>query len=282
VRTTDPEALSAKLQRNKAQTRLVIFLAVLSAALGIVAAVRIVNRELDSARVKADFAANVSHELRSPITQIRLKGEALQLDLVFGEDDRQAHYDAIVHEAERLSRLVDNVLDFASIERGQKKYSRRPGDLYEVLQRAADGVRVAAEAAGMELDVRVPDDLPVLWIDRDAVGQVATNLLSNAVKYGREGKWVQISARTLLNTVEFRVTDRGIGISPEDQERIFDHFYRVQSAHVRRRRGTGIGLTIVQYIVQAHEGSISVKSELGQGTTFIVTLPLTPPAEAGV
>jgi signal transduction histidine kinase len=282
VRPTDPVALASTLQRNRTQTRLVILLAVTTAALGMFAALRMVNRELDNARVKADFAANVSHELRSPITQIRLKGEALQLDLVFGDDDRRAHYDAIVREAERLSRLVDNVLDFASIERGQKKYTLRPGDVGEVLARAADSVKAAADASGMEMIVDVPDDLPIVWLDREALGQVVTNLLSNAVKYGADGKWIRLSAEALPDAVEFRVEDRGIGISTEDQERIFEHFYRVQSADVRKRRGTGIGLTIVQYIVQAHDGTIRVESKLGEGTTFVVSLPLTPPADAGV
>jgi signal transduction histidine kinase len=281
VSPTDPVALAARLHGNRSQTRLVIVLAVLSAALGMVAALRMVNRELDNARIKADFAANVSHELRSPITQIRLKGEALQLDLVFDDADRQAHYDAIVREAERLSRLVDNVLDFASIERGQKRYTLRPGDIGDVLRRAAESVRAASDASSIEFVVNVPEDLPIVWLDRDALGQVVTNLLSNAVKYGAEGKWVRLSADALAHAVEFRVEDHGIGISPEDQDRIFEHFYRVQSADVRRRRGTGIGLTIVQYIVEAHNGTIRVESALGEGTTFVVSIPLTPPTDAG-
>ncbi|MCA9712546.1 MAG: HAMP domain-containing histidine kinase, partial [Myxococcales bacterium] len=279
VRPTDPPALAAQRARTATQRRLVILLAVLAAGLGIVAAVRTVNHELEGARQKADFAANVSHELRSPLTQIRLKAEALQLDLVFDDADRIAHYDAIVRESERLSRLIDNVLDFSSIERGVKRYTLRPDDLGEVVLKAVENTREAARASGLDFVVEMPDDLPVVWMDREAMGQVVTNLLSNAVKYGGDGDRVEVGVQALDDGVEVTVRDHGIGIAPEDQDRIFEHFYRVASADVRKRRGTGIGLTIVRYIVEAHGGSISVRSTLGEGSTFRLVLPLEPPPD---
>lgn len=281
VRPTDPEQLAERRRRTRTQRSLVIVLSVLAASLGMFAAARSVNRELDSARQRADFAANVSHELRSPLTQIRLKAESLQLDLVFDDDDRRAHYDAIVREAERLSRLVDNVLDFSSIERGVKKYSLRPDDLGEILMKGVAATEAAARTAGMRLILDVPDDLPVVWVDREAMGQVMTNLLSNAVKYGAGGDRVEVIAREGLDGVEVSVRDHGIGIAPEDQAKVFEHFFRVSSADVRRQRGTGIGLTIVRYIVEAHGGTITVESELGKGSTFTVTLPMEPPPGAG-
>jgi signal transduction histidine kinase len=280
VRPADPAGLADQQARTRAQRRLVIVLAVAAALLGMVAAARSVNRELDTARQKADFAANVSHELRSPITQIRLKGESLQLDLVFDEDDRKAHYDAIVRETERLSRLVDNVLDFSSIERGVKRYTLRPDDLGDVVRRAVEATRSAADAARITFTVDVPE-LPVVWIDREAMGQVMTNLLSNAVKYGTEGTTVDVVAKEVRRGVQVSVTDHGIGIAPEDQDRVFEHFYRVASPEVRKRRGTGIGLTIVRYIVEAHGGTITLASELGRGSTFTVALPLEPPDTEG-
>ena len=281
VRPTNIEDLSLA-RRYKTQQRVFIaLLAVGTAGLGILLAAMIVYRELESARVKADFAANVSHELRSPITQIRLKGEALQLDLVFDDDDRQRHYDAIVYEAERLSRLVDNVLDFASIDRGVKKYSLRPDDLGHLLQHSLGGAYGAIKSKGLALEIDVPDDLPVVWMDRDAVAQVFTNLLSNAAKYGADGKWVGLTARVGLDGVDVMVSDRGIGISKADLDHVFDHFFRANTPDVRKRRGTGIGLSIVRYIVEAHGGTISVDSELGEGTTFTVTFPFQPPRDAG-
>lgn len=283
VRPADPVKL-AEVRRNVRLQRVgIVVLAVLAASLGIVAAVRMVNQNIEAARAKADFAANVSHELRSPITQIRLRGESLQLDLVDDDAERHAHYDAIVRETERLSRLVDNVLDFSAIERGVKKYTLRPGDLAEVVIKAVEVARPTAASQGMALNLVIPEDLPVLWLDREAMGQVMTNLISNALKYGADGPSVDVSVEVLPEdgTVEVHVADHGIGIATADQERVFEHFFRVASTEVRRRRGTGIGLTIVRYIVEAHGGEIRVESAIGEGSTFTVTLPVDPPEDVG-
>jgi signal transduction histidine kinase len=176
---------------------------------------------------------------------------------------------------------VDNVLDFASIERGVKRYLLRQGDLAEVLRKSVESVAGAVAAADMKLDVHLPDGLPVVWMDRDAIGQVATNLLSNAMKYGSDGLWIGLTAQLDGENITFSVSDRGMGIGPRDVEKIFEHYYRVDTPDVRKRRGTGIGLTIVRYIVEAHRGTISVHSVLGEGTTFTVSLPLDAPPEDG-
>ena len=282
VRAADPEAFTARRARARSQRALVIGLAVLASVLGLLASVRLVNREIETARTKADFAANVSHELRSPITQIRLKAEALHLGLTRGVSDEREHYAAIVRQAEHLSRLVDNVLDFSAIERGVKRYTFRPEPLDGVLLKALQSQDDAARDAGLRLTLDMPDVTPTLHMDREAMGQVFTNLLSNAIKYGSDGETVDVVAAWVgYDTVDIAVTDHGIGIAPEDQTKVFDHFFRVSSTDVRRRRGTGIGLTIVRYIVEAHGGTITVDSRLGQGSTFRVTLPLHPPDDLG-
>ncbi len=281
VRATDPAELAARRSASRNLQRLAIVLAVLATGLGLGLTVRTIDRELEAARRIADFAANVSHELRSPITQIRLKAEALQLDLVEDDADRTEHHDAIVRESERLSRLVDNVLDFSSIERGVRRYHLRPDDLGEAVVKAADATRAAASNAGFQIVVDLPDDLPVVWLDREAMGQVLTNLLSNAVKYGGAGGTITVSVTADEDAVRVGVSDPGIGIAPDDQLAIFEHFYRVPSAEVRKQRGTGIGLTIVRYIVEAHGGTISVESAIGRGSTFTVSLPTQPPPDAG-
>lgn len=281
VAAANPERLEADRNNRIIGYLLIIFAVLATSVIGIFVTVRLVSRELEAARVKTDFAANVSHELRSPITQIRLKGEALQLDLVFDDDDRQAHYDAIVREAERLSRLVDNVLDFAAIERGAKKYTFRPEDLTGLIYSAVEADRARLEANGLTVEIDVPDDLPVVWMDREAISQVLINLLSNAAKYGADGKWVGVRARAEKDTVVVSVADRGMGISTEDQERVFEDFFRSTNPAVRRRKGTGIGLTIVRYIIEAHGGTITVASAPGKGATFTFHLPLEPPPGAG-
>ncbi len=272
----DPQGLVATKTRKRGTRIALIGVALLASAVGVVAAARLLARELDNARMKADFAANVSHELRSPITQIRLKGEALQLGLVYDAADRDAHVDAIVREAERLSRLVDNVLDFSAIERGAKKYTFRFEDLGEIVQNTVESGRNAVESSGLDIEVDVPDDLPVIWADKDAVSQVLTNLLSNAAKYGAQGGKVWISARATPDFVEVSVRDRGVGIAKADLPRIFERFYRAGDPNIRKYRGTGIGLTIVRYIVDEHGGSIRVDSAPGEGTTFTITFPQKP------
>ena len=274
----DPQLITARKRQARRLRLLIIFVAVSMTAFGVVLAAALVGQELSSARMKADFAANVSHELRSPITQIRLKAESLQLDLVRDDHDRRRHYDAIVRESERLSRLVDNVLDFAAIERGAKKYTYRPEDVGQVIRDSVNSARQPLEKRGIEqIELDIPDSLPVIWVDREAVSQILTNLLSNAAKYGGEGKWIGISARESLDGVDVAVKDRGAGIAPADLTRIFDRFYRSSDPGVRRRRGTGIGLTIVRYIVEAHGGTITVDSTVGQGTTFTISFPFQPP-----
>ncbi len=282
VQPDNPERL-ASLKRSKRTRRIfIIVLAMAIAVLGVALSARIVSTELEGARAKADFAANVSHELRSPITQIRLKGEALQLDLVYDDEDRRAHHDAIVREAERLSRLVDNILDFAAIERGAKTYMLRQDDLGEIMHSQIRSARDYIESRGIELSVDIANDLPVIWVDREAVGQVITNLLSNAAKYGSEGKWIGVVARVGLEGIDISVSDRGIGISKEDLRKLFVPFFRSADPQVRRKKGTGIGLNIVRYIVEEHGGSISAESTLNEGTTFTVTFPFEPPSGAGV
>jgi signal transduction histidine kinase len=273
--------LLAKRKRQARQLRLVVVLVAIGITVfGVVFMSRVVAQELEGATMKADFAANVSHELRSPITQIRLKGEALQFDLCYDDADRHAHYDAIVREAERLSRLVDNVLDFAAIERGAKRYTFRPEDLADVVRASAAAAAEMLAERGMTLEIDVPDGLPVVWLDREAIGQVLQNLLSNAAKYGADGHWVGVRAREGLDSVDLLVADRGRGINKEELSRIFERFFRSSDPEVRSRRGTGIGLTIVRYIVDAHRGTISVDSAPGKGTTFTITFPMEPPPEA--
>lgn len=274
VSPRDPE-LVAQRKRSRRRTRvLTLVIAVFTSLMGLVLSIRLVRRETSSARMKTDFAASVSHELRSPITQIRLKAEALQLDLLVGKEQNRA-YDVILRESERLSRLVDNVLDFAAIEAGKKSYTFRQEDLGEILYKSVRAAAPQLEAAGLDIEVDIDHDLPIVRVDREAIGQVLTNLLSNAAKYGAAGGYVGVTARRTPKAVQFIVADKGMGIEPEDLDRLFEHFFRSEDPEVRKQKGTGIGLSIVRYIIEAHGGEIRADSLRGKGTRFIVTLPLT-------
>ncbi len=281
VQPSDLEALRVSNNRRRTVRVGVVLTAVFVLVVGAYLVARMIALEVDGARQRADFAANVSHELRSPITQIRLKGEALQLGLAQPGPDMQEHFDAIVRESERLSRLVDNVLDFAAIERGAKRYHLRPDDPVPVVVAAVESARSSFEALGVAVVMELPEDLPPLWIDREALGQVLTNLLSNAAKYGAEGRYVRVAVEPREDGVEICVQDRGRGIGPDEQESVFDDFFRSSDPMVRRQKGTGIGLAIVRYIVEAHGGTIRVESAPGRGASFIITLPFEPPDGAG-
>ena len=272
----DPEAIEARQGDDVRRGLGIVGLSVLMIGLGAYLSARLVRRELDAARAKSEFAANVSHELRSPITQIRLKAEALQLGLAETEEQRTRHYAVIVRESERLSRMVDNMLDFAAIERGQKRYNLRLGDLSVTVQNVVEAARVAMETRNMTIEEHYPEDLPAVRHDAEALAQVLVNLLSNAAKYGEEASWIAVAVRVEGVEVLVEVSDRGIGIAPQEQAAIFEQYYRSSDPLARRKKGTGIGLTIVRYIMEAHAGRVSLRSTLGVGTTFTLHFPIQP------
>lgn len=269
----NPEAVATERSRARLQRIGVIGFAIAMMAVGAVLAARLVSRELDVARMKTDFAANVSHELRSPITQIRLKAESLMFGLADTPEELDEYYQIILRESERLSRLVDNILNYAAIERGNTQYVLRPGSLAETTDRAVESVRTALEVRDMELEITVPYDLPVIHHDADAIAQCLINLISNAAKYSDPGGWIGILGRRVEGGAELAISDRGIGIAAHDLRRIFEPYYRSRDALARRRKGTGIGLTITRYIMEAHGGNISVQSRPGKGSTFTLRFP---------
>ena len=239
---------------------------------GAVLSTRVTISELRTANIKSNFAASVSHELRSPITQIRLKGESLMFGLVL-EHELQDHYESIVRESERLSWLVDNVLDYAAIERDNKSFVLRAGDLNSIIQRVVDGLGVTLTMRDMEFELELDSELPFMRLDSNALSQCITNLLSNAEKYSQDTRWIRVKVRRVMGFVEVVVSDKGIGIPSEDLEHIFEPFFRSKEKHALRRKGTGIGLSITKAIMEAHGGTVLVRSQLGSGSTFILQFP---------
>jgi len=246
---------------------------------GILVIGRAVSREMEIARLKSDFVSNVSHELRTPLTTIRIMAEMLALGAVPAGPKQEEYYRNIVSESERLSRLINNVLDFARIEEGRKKFSFGMGDIgdavYEVERITGDYVR----SEGFTLTCTVADDLPATAFDRDAVIQALINLMSNAVKYSGEDKRVEMGARGERDSIIIWVRDHGPGIDERDIPHLFEKFYRGGDHMTREVRGAGLGLSIVHHIVSAHGGRMQVLSKLGEGSTFGIVLPISMVSE---
>jgi len=273
VAPRDPGAVAEGQEQQRRWRMGTVLIAVLLIGVGALATARLVSNELQNARMKADFAANVSHELRSPITQIRLKAEGLLYGLSETAEERHHDYQTIVRESERLSRLVDNVLDFSAIERGAKRYALVPGDLVESVRQALEMVASSAEVQSRDLEIKLDPDLPVVDHDPDAVAQCVINLVSNAAKYSAADQPIRVRARRLGGGAKVEVTDFGIGIPTGDLQQIFEAFYRGGDKLVRQKKGTGIGLAITQYIMQAHEGRVEVVSTPGEGSAFSLWFP---------
>jgi len=189
--------------------------------------------------------------------------------------ETQGEYlETIVNESERLSRLLNNVLDFSKIERGKKSYRREPESLEEIVRHTARTMRYPLEQKRFALRLEIEEDMPPARVDRDAIEQAILNLLANAMKYSGESRHIELRLRSEDGEAVIEVSDRGVGIEPAEESRIFERFYRVSSPENDRIPGTGLGLTLVQHIAQAHHGRVTVKSVPGKGSTFSLYIPL--------
>ena len=232
------------------------------------------RRELHLADLRSQFVANISHELKTPLTSIRMFAEALQMKGLADERKRDEYLDTIVNESERLTRLLNNVLDFSRIERGQRNYRMAAVNLGEVVDDAARTMKYPLARLGFDLHLEVSADVPPIHVDRDAVEQAILNLLTNAMKYSGKSREIGLRLARQNGSAVIQVSDHGVGIPKSEQSRIFEKFYRVPSAENHAIAGTGLGLALVSHIATAHGGTVDVESEPGQGSTFSLSLPL--------
>jgi anti-sigma regulatory factor (Ser/Thr protein kinase) len=232
------------------------------------------NRDLKMAELRSQFVASVSHELRTPLTAIRMFAESLRLGRPEDPQAKQEYLDTIVDESHRLTRLLNNVLDFSKIEKGSRSYRKALAALSDVVESAARAMGYALEKQGLQLDIHVADGIPELYVDRDAIEQAVLNLLSNAIKYSEQARDIELRLYTRDGNAVIDVHDHGEGIEPAAQSHIFEKFYRVPSPENERIPGTGLGLALVSHIVAAHDGQVTVQSQPGEGSTFSIVLPL--------
>jgi signal transduction histidine kinase len=256
-------------------------LAVLSVLLagGLVLTYRSVSKEVALARLKSDFVSNVSHELRTPLSLIRLYAETLELGRITDREKVAEYYRIIRKESERLTALINNILDFSRIEAGRKEYDFRKTDLAELVTNTLDTYRDQIDEQGFTFEQSIDANVPAVQVDREAIARSLVNLVNNALKYSDREKFIGVKLYRDDNALKLQVVDRGIGIPRHEQAKIFEKFYRVGDPLVHNTKGSGLGLSLVRHIAHAHGGEVEVDSTPGKGSTFTLTLPLARAAE---
>ena len=227
-----------------------------------------IRREMELARIKSDFVSNVSHELRTPLALISIFAETLELGRTKSEEKKKEYYSIISKEAGRLSRIVNKILSFSKIEAGKKEYRFSKVNINNIIEDIFKTYQFHLENSGFEFSFSPGPSVPEIDADSEAVSEAVINLLDNAVKYSADRKEVIISTGKEENFVYIEITDKGIGISEEAQKKIFDKFYRVSDGLVHNTKGTGLGLTLVKHIMDAHRGKVKIKSKPNEGSSF--------------
>ena len=233
---------------------------------------RDVRRETSMARLRSQFVSSVSHELKTPLTAIRMFAETIRHRNP-AEAVREEYLDTIIHESERLTRLLSNVLDFSQIERGAKQYQVEDVDLVDVIRAAERAMAYPMGRNGIRLTTAC-DEVPMVRADRDALEQAVLNLLGNALKYSPPDGCIRLEVRQVDGEARISVSDEGVGVDPAYVDHLFDRFYRAPTEENRRVQGTGLGLALVKHVAEAHGGRASVVSRRGRGSTFTIHLPI--------
>jgi signal transduction histidine kinase len=234
--------------------------------------------EMEMARKKTTFVTNVSHELKTPLTSIRMFAEMLKEGRQPDPGRRDQYLDLMVSETDRLTKLINNVLDFSRLEKGQKQYTLKLLEANRLAQDLFQGQRLRLEHNGFKIELRPAAESVFIRADEEAVKQALLNLLSNAEKYSAARREVEVEVAGQGGQVFFRVKDRGVGIPPSQAKKIFQEFYRVDESLTARAKGTGLGLSIARRIVRDQGGDITYAPREGGGSVFELRLPRSEPA----
>ena len=250
-----------------------IFIA-LVLALGLFFTIQIVSKELQLSKMKSDFISTVSHEFKSPLTSIRHITDMLVFKRVPTELKKQEYYEIIQQQSERLSHLINNILDFSKLEEGKKKFRFKPVLIDPIIQETVLSFKNSIPDKNFKINYKHENHLPKINADKVAITQVIHNLLDNAFKYSGNSDLIEVYAKSDPKSVIISVKDYGIGIPVEDKDKIYSRFYRIRNDHTNQMKGSGIGLTIVKQIIKYHGGTISLESKVDSGSTFSIKLPI--------
>lgn len=272
----DPHLLEAFLTSRRGVYFYMFILIAGILIFGLILTMRSFTREMELARMKSDFVSTVSHEFKSPLTSIRQIAEMLHAGRVPSEDRRQKYYDVLLEQSERLSLLTENVLSFAKMEEGKKEFVFEQADVKALLSNIVSTIQDRVRHEGFAIESEIDASLVPVKADASALTQAVNNLIDNAVKYSGKSKRVVIRAYNDEQNVVIEVEDFGLGIKKDERNKVFDRFYRGGDELTRTVKGSGLGLTLVKQIVEAHKGTIQVESEPGKGSVFAIKLPLDP------
>lgn len=242
--------------------------------LGVWVVYRNVRREVELAQIKSEFVSNVSHELRTPLSLISMFSETLEMDRVKTEEKKKEYFSIISQEANRLSKIVNSILNFSKMEAGKRQFNFVDSYLNDVAESVYRSYKFHLEQKGFAINIVKDEAIPIIRIDEEAVSEAIVNLVDNAVKYSDQNKEIRIRTGMENNFAFIQVEDKGVGIAEKDQRKIFEKFFRVSSGNVHNVKGSGLGLSIVKYIMDAHKGKIELFSEIGKGSKFKLLFPL--------
>jgi two-component system, OmpR family, phosphate regulon sensor histidine kinase PhoR len=235
------------------------------------------QRDRQLKQLKEDFISNVSHELKTPLSLIRMFSEMLVMGRVTDEAKKLEYYRVIHNESDRMSRLIINLLDFANLLRGIENKHFETTNISQLVVKALEAYRHEIQKEGFQLDLDVASDIPDCYADPNAITMAFLNLLDNSVKYSGDQRHIDVKIRRDNGFVDLSVSDKGVGIPKSEQEKIFDKFYRGSDPLVRKVRGSGIGLAITKHVAEMHGGEVLLVSEPGKGSTFTLRIPIRNP-----
>ena len=264
--------------RTAPQLALMIGLAVVMAAAVVLVALA-AAREVRLADLKSDFVSAVSHDLKTPLALIQLFAETLEVGRVRTPERAQDYYRIINNEAQKLTRLINNILEFSRIEAGLRHYRMAPVNLAELADKVLGSFDHQFKQNRFEVSSAFAGDLPPISVDAEAVARALENLLSNAMKYSADAREIRVEVAAAHGAELIRVSDKGVGISRRHQRRIFRKFFRVQDGNGFGPQGSGLGLAIVDHVMRAHHGAVHLDSEPGRGSTFTLWFPVRAAAE---